>query len=212
MKHAVFFHVATMNDYQRIVDETFTLMSSSGIMKTSERIFVGIAGDGPLALPAKVETAARFGLGEFEFPTLKLLRNHARQNLDHALLYIHTKGVSTPGNPCIEDWRKYMLHFLVTRYSQCLDVLSVSDTCGVDLRPLPVSHYSGNFWWTKASHVSMLPDFETMPTILSERHKAEFWVCSKGDKHHSLWDCGIGVNERHLHLYPSIKYQEASCL
>jgi len=116
------------------------------------------------------------------------------------------KGISDPNNLCLIDWRNYMLYFLVEKYKICLDILKTYDTCGVDLRLDPVEHYSGNFWWSTANHINNLPEFKDMNIILSERHKAEFWICSNG-KHNNLWNCGINQMERHLHRYLENEYR-----
>lgn len=99
-----------------------------------------------------------------------------------------------------------MTYFLIEQYHKCLESLKNNDTCGVDLRNDPAKHYSGNFWWATAKHINTLPEFKDMPIILSERHKAEFWICSNG-KNDNLWDCGINQFERHLHEYPEEKYK-----
>jgi hypothetical protein len=86
-------------------------------------------------------------LETFELPTLYELYNFALEHLDYNILYIHTKGVTGHINPCIEDWVRYMTHFCVTKWQQCVKTLETSRSCGVDLRTWPVLHYSGNFWW-----------------------------------------------------------------
>jgi hypothetical protein len=50
-----------------------------------------------------------------------------------------------------------MLYFNIIKWRDCLNALIEYDTCGVDLRSEPVLHYSGNFWWSKASNINSLP-------------------------------------------------------
>jgi hypothetical protein len=130
------------------------------------------------------------------------------------VLYIHTKNVGKEINPCIEDQIEYMLYFLVNKWDECLESLVDQDACGVDLRTEPILHYSGNFWWATSNHIRSLPspvEFNNLskyPNPLNSiRHNQEFWICHyTNKKYHSLWDCGIGVYERHMKRYPKELY------
>ena len=76
-------------------------------------------------------------------------------------------------------------------------------------------HYSGNFWWSRADWMMMLPapyeycDLTKYPNALnSKRHAAEFWICSDGTYigHANLWSSNIPVGQRHVFLYPRTCY------
>ena len=94
-----------------------------------------------------------------------------------ALLYVHTKGVRQHGKPLTpEDWRKYMLYFLVERNELCLSALFdfYYKTCGVLKRN---NIYAGNFWWAKASWLkSRSTLLEQTNWDISNRHAAEFFL------------------------------------
>jgi tetratricopeptide (TPR) repeat protein len=49
-----------------------------------------------------------------------------------------------------------------------------------------------------------------MNTVLSERHKCEFWVCADKGKHYNMWSSNINVYERHLHEFPESNYNSTS--
>lgn len=207
MKKVIFFHIATINHYQKIVDEIINLIIDSGLINDVDKINIGIVGNGFVDLPINNKINILYqdsNLELFEFKTLNLLKGFARENESYNILYIHTKGTNSDTKP-INDWRKYMLYFLVEKYNECFKILENFDTCGVDLRKNPTLHYSGNFWWANSNHIKNLPEFKDMGVILSERHKAEFWICLFG-KHYSMWDCGIDVYQRHLFEYPKNKY------
>ena len=199
----IFIHVATLNNYMSILEDFLDRIQKSGLGAIAN-IHICVAGN-DIELPNHpVYHNGR--LEQFEFPTLNRLSVLAKKQPDSKILYIHTKGVSTPDNPCIDDWRNYMAHFVINKFQDCLSALENFDTCGVDLRDRPALHYSGNFWWANANHINSLPEFKDMPLILTERHKAEFWICSRPGKHKSLWDSGINQFGRHLHRYPPERY------
>ena len=147
-----------------------------------------------------------------EFFTLDLLKTFSDSvEQNHKILYLHTKGVTTPDNPCIDDWRKYMTYFNINQYEKCLYSLNQYDSCGVDLVNDPTLHYSGNIWLANSSYIKKLPTineikFPKTPPILSIRHNAEFWIGMGNGNLKSLWNSNINVYERHLHQYPKIKY------
>ena len=121
-------------------------------------------------------------------------------NEKYGILYLHTKGVTTPDNLCIDDWRQYMTYFNVNQYQKCFDMLDEYDSCGVDLVSEPATHYSGNFWWANSSYIKQLPTideikFPKIPPILSIRHNCEFWIGMGNGKLKSLWNSYINVYE-----------------
>jgi len=206
-----FLHICTIgNSYQKIVDEIFYNLETSNITKDLAAIYVNVAGDGELILPRWnkiILNKNRSKLEDFEFSTLTQLKTFAVNSIGN-ILYIHTKGVSTPDNVCIDEWRKYMLYFNVIQYNKALELLDTCDAVGVDLVDSPVMHFSGNIWWSKSTHISSLPSFEEMPIVLSERHKAEFWICSKPTgAYKSLHNSNINVYARHLTRYPTNMYE-----
>lgn len=143
-----------------------------------------------------------------EIDSMSYIWKYAKSHPDRKICYIHTKGV-TKDNECITDWRRYMFYFCGEQYKDMIRRLDGCDTCGVDLRDTPVAHYSGNFWWANSNYISKLCAPQDTYSPLTERHKAEFWICSdKKAKHISIHDCGISVYERHLYRYPEERYKK----
>ena len=144
---------------------------------------------------------------DYEFSTLNQLKSFASTNTGN-LLYLHTKGASTSDNICIDEWRNYMLYFNIRQYKKALELLDGCDAVGVDLVNTPTLHFSGNMWWSTCKHVNSLPNFEEMPLVLSQRHKAEFWICSKPNGvYNTLHNSNINVYQRHLTRYPANLYE-----
>lgn len=207
MKNICFIHIATIGNYQSIVDEIFSYIPRNSFNK----IFVNIAGESNISLPDYVEILGkRSNLNEFEFTTLEYIKNYCKNN-NNNICYLHTKGASTGNNICIDEWRQYMLHFNLKNINYIEKILKENNTCGVDLVYEPTTHYSGNFWWSTADHINSLPYPKDIDMVISERHKCEFWICSKkGGKYSSLHNSGINVYQRHLNRYPKEKYEKSN--
>lgn len=146
----------------------------------------------------------------FEFDTLNFLHDFSIKNSDWNVGYIHTKGVSTIENICIDDWRKYMLYFVGTQYKDCITMLNEYDVVGVDLVDKPVVHFSGNFWWATSNYIKILPKPENIPIKLTFRHNAEFWICVNNGKYYSFHNSNIDVYNRHNVRYCEKLYKKDS--
>lgn len=214
MLNQIYFHIATIGKYQDIFDEIYSQIIESNLINQVGSINLCIVGQGDLIIQEndniKIYQDSDISSGEFfTLDLLKTFSDSVEQN--HKILYLHTKGVTTPDNPCIDDWRKYMTYFNINQYEKCLYSLNQYDSCGVDLVNDPTLHYSGNIWWANSSYIKKLPTineikFPKTPPILSIRHNAEFWIGMGNGNLKSLWNSNINVYERHLHQYPKIKY------
>jgi hypothetical protein len=198
----IFFHVFTENNCLEIVNEML-----SPILHLKDNIIICKVGNKPI--PDFGIKIIEHNNNNFEFDTLNLLHNYCKDNLNEKVCYVHTKGVTTPNNECINDWRKYMSYFALDKYKDCLSKLDEYDTCGVDLVNIPTKHYSGNFWWARADYIASLKSPKDIELLISERHKCEFWICSgQSKKHYSFHNSDINVYERHLHRYSEDKYKD----
>jgi len=117
----------------------------------------------------------------WEIPTLKLMHYFASQQTDKVnILYLHTKGIThnkgTPIYENVQDWINYMLYFLVEKHYECLTMLDIYDTVGVNFLLEPCKHWSGNYWWATSHHISKLD-----ASRLDIKHDAEWWVNSRND-------------------------------
>lgn len=213
-KKVIYFHVATIGKYQEIFDEICSEILNSGLINEIISLNICIVGEGNLIINPnlKVKVYRNSFIDSGEFFTLELLKTFAESTEEnYKILYVHTKGVTTPNNQCIVDWRKYMTYFNVNQYEKCFNALDTYDSCGVDLVSEPVVHYSGNFWWSNSSYIKKLPSineikFPKNPPILSIRHNCEFWIGMGNGNLKSLWNSNINVYERHLHTYSKNNY------
>lgn len=101
----------------------------------------------------------------YERTTLFMMR-HLMQPQDKCL-YIHTKGITKPGEDKIWYWRTWMEYTLMVRWKECLEALETHDIVGVhyvnailhgkSYRPFP-PHFSGNMWWCRGDYYLRLPE------------------------------------------------------
>lgn len=213
-KIIVFIHVATIGNYQEIVNEIFESLTKTNLINEADSINVCIVGNGDINTPKnkniKINRTSNINIGEFY--TLKQVEDYSKNTLTNdKILYIHTKGVTTPNNECVNDWCKYMLYFNVEKYEDAIKELKNNDTYGVDFVSEPTKHYSGNFWWANSNHIKKLPPINEISkpnakAILTVRHNAEFWITMVEGKNKSAHDSNINVYERHLHRYEKINY------
>jgi hypothetical protein len=191
-----FVHIATTGRWRAIANELFKTLMESGLYERSSRIFVGVVGpEAEEYIPPgeKTEVVYRsINLDAFEFPTLRELRRFC-QTSDGFVYYVHGKGVSR-NSPQVDDWRQYMLHFVVTRHQDCADSLAAgADICGVNWFDKPWPHFSGNFWWARTQYVRQLPDPADLAVVIanpthSQRHRCERWIGSAPGVRHVCLD------------------------
>lgn len=107
----------------------------------------------------------------YEFPTLIAIQQFSKSaSEDHRILYLHLKGVSS-GDP--HNVKESMCRVVIDRYQECLDSLESFDACGYlftvyNYRGSLGPHFSGNFWWSKVSHIQQLPD--PSPSAIYKSH------------------------------------------
>jgi hypothetical protein len=213
MTNLIYFHVATIGNYQEIFDEIYYQIEKSNLIENIDLLNVCIVGNGSLNVSSntKINVYRTDEVSTGEFYTLdkiKLFSDSSSTN--NKILYLHTKGVTTPNNVCIDEWREYMTYFNVCKYDKCLEYLNEYDACGVDLVDTPQIHFSGNFWWSNSEYIKTLPTIHDLKykikPVLSVRHNCEFWIGMGGGRLKSLWDSNINVYERHLHRYSNSEY------
>jgi hypothetical protein len=122
---------------------------------------------------------------------------------DYAICYIHNKGITRTINNIDPAsltryyyWRQFLNHGVIEKWKENVDQVELNaDVSGVNYQNDPSPHYSGSFWWTKASHIRKLPDPATLDwwknlkeqtsnewlKSCSDRFRDEMWVCSIPD-------------------------------
>ena len=155
-----------------------------------------------------------------EANTLETLYNYCKNNLDAKVLYFHSKGLTHKNNLHDDEvtnaWRIYLEYFVIHDWKKCIKDLNEYECVGAEWIgdfKLPdfenqgyvhgfAPHYSGNFWWSKASYIQKL-DLEY---IYNEengwgRWKSELWIGTKNPQYKSyhnsnkvLYNCYYSPN------------------
>ena len=139
----------------------------------------------------------------FEIPTINILHSFCVRNPESKVLYLHTKGVSykTVPEPVV-DWRNMMLYFLIN--NDCIKLLDEYDIVGCNYLGNPYHpHFSGNFWWTRASYVSKLRPIRT-----TVKHDAEWWIFSENEFNPTFYELHNSKTDHYRKLYPLEKYKQ----
>lgn len=186
----VVFHVARMGEFWReVVGELVGYLNGSGLHNEASSLTAVMVG--PIErdfLPFddnKWTIHEGGGLEQYEYPSLEHVRRIAKRDPGSFILYIHTKGVRIEeGRTYRAQWRRYMAHWLITRWRESIEKLEDGyDVVGSILHKAPYPpHYSGNFWWATASHLSSLPVPAPQTFDSNRRAWAEFWLMASDPK------------------------------
>ena len=210
----VYFHLATIGEYQLIYEELINQVIESGLINKIDNLFTCTVGDGNLnpIYHDKIKTIKVGNVQDFEFPTLEKIENDISLTDDNIkILYFNGLGV-TGNSPYKKSWRNYLSYFNIILHDECIKSLNNYDVCGVDWRTNPIPHFSGNFWWANSKHLKTLPKINTLnninsPKVLSLRHNAEMFIgMNESVNPRILWQSNVSQYERHLHMYDESNY------
>lgn len=187
------YHIAMMNNWREVVAEQTTRMVESGLLNVTDQVFIGVVGGEldaavlPKAIAEKSVIVCSPNLHDYEFVTLRMLQDYAAK-CDCKAWYVHTKGVSRPGNQRMADWRRVMGYFVIDRFGACIRELNSCDACGINITTdwLGNRFFGGNFWWSSSRHMSSLPKIDSLD--LTNRFKAEHWIGMNSTRLVSLYD------------------------
>lgn len=230
----VVFSVSVIGRVNQVVPGLMARIVSSGLYDQSDRVWLVINGDpGDLdhsgfhevaeGLPKFVPVTAWPDASKCEFPALRVAWDRSR-DAGATVCYIHSKGVTRQPNQQMADWTEYLSHFTIDRWRDRLADLEGHDCTGVNLGGSPADlsespatwgygkaplHYSGNFWWSRSSHLAGLPDPMAWPpdgNYLRWRVMAEMWLCQlPGARYHCAWRSGV---DHYAQAYPPKMYRE----
>jgi hypothetical protein len=231
----IYINIACLGNAREVLSGILNRIKESGLDSASESLTLVVNGEEGFLSQEVVDLAqsmsceVRWGRGPltthaFEFPTLDLLQSESQtMPPDTPVLYMHTKGVSRNSSVTVQDWTDMMLYFDVERWRDRLEELREHDCTGVNFggsredyekdpstwgyTSSPVC-YSGNFWWSKASHLARLPLPSSCPPDSNWgrwRMYNEMWLCQLADaSYHCCYHSGVNHywvrHERHKYL------------
>ena len=226
----IYINVAVVGSVNKVLSGLLSRIKESGLYAACNKICLFI--NGSINLISSDLTDEKYVIIESnpnvfkcEFPTLDFIWKDCYDEFDDFyILYLHTKGVTKPGSPNIEDWTNYLSYFNINRWEDRYNDLSEYDCSGVnfsgnpeDLKLDPLTwgygkapqHYSGNFWWTKLSHIRKLPNpIKWMPDENYQwwRVMCEMWLCQSNDsKYFNAHSSNIN---HYMSMYPKELYEK----
>jgi hypothetical protein len=174
-----------------------------------------------------------------EWPALNLVKDIAEATADEEyIMYFHLKGITHANHQGLQDWRRYMEYWTIDRWRDCIELLDQGyDTCGtnyihgnflgVDLKTRNWQHYSGGFWWARASYIRTLrrlphPDSYVMGSVSdytgytidrnTYRFDHEAWIASGPPRWSEVHSSPGGMSGypgwHYHHTYPESKYRQ----
>jgi hypothetical protein len=206
----IYIHVCCLNHWQDVFASLIHKIKDSGLYEMVKEIRCGVVGeyeDASVFDDPKITIVGHArDVSLRETSTLNLLHEHAQRE-EFDVLYVHTKGVShDPDSFCfvnVREWVEYLCHFNIYRHERCRALLRTYDAVGVNLQggrsEGDALHYSGNFWWSKASYIRTLNRCEQ-----TSHNAPEFWLTeTRAGSYRSLWHSGVN----HYHEpYPASRY------
>ena len=208
----IYFHICCINNWEEIVSRLLFKIKNSGLylfVKEIKCVILGDPNNSPIFNDPKINVIYQsLDINLFEKGTINLIQEDcAKSSEEFKFLYIHSKGVRHIDHPKLTkhvyDWVEYMSYFNIYNHQLCLTELNNCDTVGTNLQsahdcPL---HYSGNFWWSKASHIKKLHAIDETNRVYNA---PEFWVTSVNGIYKSLWTS----NTHHYNdEYPYFMYE-----
>lgn len=226
-KTYIYIHVAVLGNFVGVLQNLISRIEGSDLYDAVKEIKFVVNGDISLIDTSKLRSKYNVihlapDAKEYEYPTLNMVWNDALRDEEITLLYLHTKGITHPGSKQVQDWTNYIAYFNINRWKERLNDLHIKkyDCSGTNLQgdhfyntekgetPL---HYSGNFWWTKGSHLVTLHSPYAHKELLLAPYinnyiNAEMWIASnKNGKYFNAFTSNVNhyLSEFPRELYES---------
>ena len=213
-KIACFIHSTNISITKtEILDKLIANLQTNNIFEKLDFVFINNIGDAldeakytQISNKIKIVNYSR-DTNLFENCTIKQIIAFSKLHPDYKVLYLHTKGVSYTKNhyfyPGIISWIDFVLYSLVSHFDNCIKLLDKYnyDTVGCNFREKEVNprHYSGNFWWAKASYLQELPSCD-----FTDKYDAEFLILSKNPRYFNVYT----LKHMYQNAYPLIFYKD----
>ncbi len=191
----IYFHICCINNWRDVVQKLFNKIHESALYDKIDEIRCVVLGkdyDDTIFQDPKIKIVYKDDdASVYEFKIMEIIYQDSQKE-DFNMLYIHSKGVSHANKDQqiqanVNDWVDMMIYYLIDNHEKCLEKLQEYDAVGVNLLSVPAVHFSGNFWWSKSSHIKTLG-----PIVDRSYNGPEFYITSKKDgKYFSVWNSNV---------------------
>ncbi len=112
------------------------------------------------------------------FAMIEIERLAKEEKTTRPILYMHTKGVSNPGEYTKVLWRRTMGNYVVSKWKENIEILNNGhDAAGFNWWERGEQHFSGTFWIATADWIRRLPNYVQYHHLKKlERFSAELWI------------------------------------
>ena len=205
----VVYHIAGMGDWKEVLDEQLQMLSQVGLTNNVRITYLGKEQDyleDRLSLHGINATIVRSDTNTDHCETFAMIeidRLAKKEKVTAPILYMHTKGVSNPGNASKRAWRQLMEAWVVRRWKVNVAFLNSYDAVGVNWIEGGPQHFSGTFWIANPDWIRKLPDFESYHNQSgAHRYTCELWIgahqwckaLSLGCKNEPFWNFNYDYN------------------
>lgn len=195
---AVFYHCLLKSEHRpidseyafRLIVSQMDALKKSGLEDAASNIFIGVNGDESDAMavaslaPDKAVVVHHGSGATTEIPTMNMVRSWALEHPNWAIMYHHTKGVSTPNQA--DGWRRRMELICVWGWQECYKALKRGYDCAgahwltPERNPgaITTPFFGGTFWWAKSNYLAILPPLPE--SKWENRYEAESWIGKAG--------------------------------
>ena len=176
----IFYHIATLNGYESIVNEQLNSIKNSGILKHST-LSIGVVGNHKIQTNLTSDIYYFGGIEKYEYPTLHLMWDWCKKNEDSYVLYIHTKGVSSPKNEYLKHLWRYEMMGNVRNWKKCIEQLKYGYSMVASGTKWATnlggeSFWAGTIFWANSNFISQLNDPANVPERFGDsRWYSELW-------------------------------------
>lgn len=200
-KIGIFYHVYPGSDWEYMFQEQIGSLYLSGLLDVTDCFHIGFNGDINV-LPNHVQHFAKANSNcKEETDTLRELADWCKKNPGADVLYMHTKGASKK-TKYTEDWRHSMEYFCIHNWKQCVEALADGyEVAGINWQEDTSMgyhpHFSGGFWWAKASYVAVNCDEKYFDH--PNRYMREFFIGSGKPKAKNFWESKLNRTDKAMH-------------
>jgi len=171
-----YIHVCQKKGWEGIFDNIINKLKTSDLYDNTNEIRVSVLSDNNLFIDderfhdSKIKIIYKGYSEEYERPTLLHIKKQCESDPSNTLYYyLHTKGlkhIGTEKEQNVLDWTNLLLYWNVEMWWVAISIITQDNywTYGCNHTGI---HYSGNFWWSKPSHIKRLsdhiPEYYTAP-------------------------------------------------
>ena len=203
-----YIHICQNGNWQKSFKMLIDSIKKSNLYYNTSVIRLGIVNDSGILIKDDLLNDDKFDIiyigksSEYERPTLLHMHNKSKEdNINTRYYYLHTKGIRHFGKKneqCIIDWINLMLFWNIENWKLAIKKLETYDTYGCNDIGW---HYSGNFWWSKQSHIIKLPS-----TIDENYNAPEDWVQKIKTNKYCVYNSGLQGMGHYDNLFSRDKY------